>query len=301
VSQSDLTGLKLRLISELTERQQPNGGFSNNHDETARPDATAWALTALQRTDFAENRLNEGREYLTQFQSLDGRISLSKENDNITWITPISLLAWGGHEDFLTHRTKAEKFLLSVSGEHFVQKGNALGFDTSIRGWPWILSTHSWVDSTAYAILALRSIKALVTPLHPRIDEAVNMLMDRQLESGGWNYGNTSLFGVELRPTMESTALAMTALNNLVESKKLKLSYNYLIDQIQSNSSMLSLSWAVIALRHTLDSEQLSLLLKSYFDQIDSIKMYPTEWISIALIAHTSTQNQSLSWDITTT
>ena len=37
------------------------------------------------------------------------------------------------------------------------------------------------------------------------------MIMDRQLDRGGWNYGNITIFGKELFPIPDSTAIARFA------------------------------------------------------------------------------------------
>lgn len=60
--------------------------------------------------------------------------------------------------------------------------------------------------------LNLLALESAGQAQHARATEARRMLIDRQLESGGWNYGNTKAYCVELRPSMESTGLALHAL-----------------------------------------------------------------------------------------
>ena len=49
------------------------------------------------------------------------------------------------------------------------------------------------------------------------------MMLDRQLPHGGWNYGNTYVFGRELRPMPESTGAALTGLAGQVEVRSRSL------------------------------------------------------------------------------
>jgi hypothetical protein len=101
------------------------------------------------------------------------------------------------------------QFLLGASGTHWEKKEDSpVAHDPSIRGWAWIEDTHSWIDPTVMALLALE-----VTGYreHPRFEEGIRMIMDRQLRQGGWNYGNTMVYGQELRPFPDTTGLALTA------------------------------------------------------------------------------------------
>ena len=83
------------------------------------------------------------------------------------------------------------------------------GHDTSIVGWPWTSGTHSWVEPTALAVLALRR-EGLGT--HVRVQEGIRLLRDRAIVTGGWNCGNKSTYGRALRPYPATTGLALLAL-----------------------------------------------------------------------------------------
>lgn len=69
-------------------------------------------------------------------------------------------------------------------------------FDPSKSGWPWVPGTVSWVAPTALAILAFHAWHRE----SPRIPSALDMLLDRACRHGGWNAGNSVVFGVELDP-----------------------------------------------------------------------------------------------------
>ena len=71
------------------------------------------------------------------------------------------------------------------------------------------------------------------------------MILDRQLSSGGWNYGNKIVFNKELRPIPEYTGIALTALAGLAEKGQIKLSLDYLTNEVQKLRTPLSLAWSI--------------------------------------------------------
>ena len=84
-----------------------------------------------------------------------------------------------------------------------------VGHDTAIVGWPWVADTHSWLEPTAVAILALRREGKVD---HPRVREGLRLIRDRAIPTGGWNYGNNIAFGRDLRPQPAPTGIALLAL-----------------------------------------------------------------------------------------
>ena len=65
-------------------------------------------------------------------------------------------------------------------------------FDPSKSGWPWVPDTVSWVAPTAFSILAFRVWRRESSRTGP----AIAMLLDRACPQGGWNAGNSVVFGV---------------------------------------------------------------------------------------------------------
>ena len=103
---------------------------------------------------------------------------------------------------------RAVRWLLSISGAASPRNVD-LGHDTTLKGWPWVEGTHSWIEPTAFSLLAL---KATGQQAHPRGREAVRLLIDRILPDGGCNYGNTAVLGQTLRPHLEPTGVTLLAL-----------------------------------------------------------------------------------------
>jgi len=183
---------------------------------------------------------------LAQSQSEDGSITIAPDLVHAFWPTPLAVLAWSGSRHHEMQRAKAVEFLLQTGGTHWPRHLNkAVGHDTSLRGWPWIAGTHSWVESTALSIIAL---DVAGHQNHPRVKEAATMLVDRQLPNGGWNYGNTTIFGMELRPSPEYTGAALGALAGRVPAHTVARSIEYLRQDVSQRRTPIALGWGVLGL-----------------------------------------------------
>lgn len=223
----------------------PGGGFANHKNGSCRPDATSWAIIAFLSLNFNDILINSAGKKLTQNQMPDGRIVLSTDQPQACWPTSPAIIAWHNKPEFKDFQNKAVHFMLNFSGQYWKKINSVTGHDTMIKGWPWIEGTHSWVEPTSMAMVAL---EIAGKKNHPRIEEAKRMLMDRQLDSGGWNYGNTSIFDKQLRPMPESTGIALSALHGKVEEKTIDKSLKYLQDNIDQLKSPLSLGWGLLGL-----------------------------------------------------
>jgi hypothetical protein len=113
-------------------------------------------------------------------------------------------------------------------------------------GWPWVAGTHSWVEPTAYAVLALR---AAGKSEHARVREAVELILDRALPEGGWNYGNRRIFDNVLRPFPATTGVALAGLIKEPRDDRIDVAIDYLGRALQRVRAPLSLAWGLIGLR----------------------------------------------------
>ena len=78
----------------------------------------------------------------------------------------------------------------------------------SVPGWGWTADARSLVEPTSRVLLA---VNALTPSDRSTRDEAVGLLRDRQCEDGGWNYGNATVYDVDLRGYAQTTAIALIA------------------------------------------------------------------------------------------
>jgi len=233
-------------LEALRGRELGAGGFSHRPGGEYRVDATAWAVMALSASGTREEFLEKARKRLAAGQMQDGRVCISPEHPEAFWPTPLAILAWHGSPAHHEARSRAVKFLESTTGRHFMKDPEApVKHDTSVRGWPWIENSHSMVEPTALSIIALRIAGHGKTG---RTREGIRMLMDRQLPQGGWNYGNTLVYGQELYPQPENTGIALSALAGRVGRRDVLRSLEYLESRIVRLRAPLSLGWGLLGL-----------------------------------------------------
>lgn len=235
------------LEQTILKRKADNGGFLSSiaHKQPC-PVATSWAILACLACGNKTEAIKIARMYLSTLQREDGRICLDENYTAAFWPTALAILAWQGATDYKNQYNQAIQFLLKTTGIHYKKKADSpLGHDTSIQGWPWIEKTHSWIEPTALSILAL---KIAGYKEHARVKEGIRMIMDRQLDRGGWNYGNITIFGKELFPIPDSTAIAISALVGSVSRADIDKSIYYLKSQIDKIKAPFSLGWGILGL-----------------------------------------------------
>jgi hypothetical protein len=122
--------------------------------------------------------------------------------------------------------------------------------DNGIQGWPWVATTFSWVEPTAWCVLALKKwLRGHSDPAAAdRVAEGERLLLDRVCRVGGWNYGNSNMLGKELFPYVPTTAIALLALQDQRDHEAVKRSLDYLSTHCLDERSGLSLSLSRIAL-----------------------------------------------------
>lgn len=274
-----------RAVEVILGREGEKGGFSAVDLGPVQPDSTAWAALALSAAEIGDTRISRALEMLVEFQGHDGRVVFAPRLSSVYWVTPVAVLSWLMSSDFEEPRQKATDFLLSQSGLHWQNENpEIVGHDTSLRGWPWISGTHSWIEPTSLCMLALH---AAGFKEHRRLDEAVQMILNRQIISGGWNYGNTSVFGTQLQPIPESTGIALSALEGLVPKNRVSLSLEYATEKASQIRTPFSLSWLIFGLgawsgrpKQAREWIQESLDLQSQYGQ------YNTSLLSTLILAY---------------
>ncbi|MGH7258234.1 MAG: hypothetical protein ACREIM_07635 [Nitrospiraceae bacterium] len=234
-------------LQHLSARTVSGGGFTDRPGGLYRPDATAWAIVALKHSDAGRDLLDPARSRLAREQGGDGRIGISPDHPEAFWPTAVAVLAWQGSQAHREAQARAVQFLLRTTGRHLRKESSSpIGHNPALKGWPWIDETHSWIEPTVLSVMAL---DVCGYGDHARVAEAVQLLMDRQLPHGGWNYGNTTVFGQELHPAPESTGAALHALAGRVPRKLVQGSLVYLDRQIGKLRTPIALGWSLLGLR----------------------------------------------------
>ncbi len=252
------------LHDELLRLRQPGPGWGNRPGGAAYVEPTALAalaLSASERPDAAtETRkaVAEAADWLCRLQQADGGLGLSPELPNPRWTTPLAILLWsapgrdGDVRDRKSRdcvsRDRAVKWLLAQRGTTWEPtRESPYGHDTRITGWAWVDATHSWLEPTATAVLALRRVGLAE---HVRTRDGQRLIRDRAIRSGGWNYGNSAVFGADLRPQPAPTGMALLALTGVedVDSPLVRLGCEYLEAILPSTRAPQSLCYGTLAL-----------------------------------------------------
>lgn len=238
----------LRKIVEaaLSRRLLPDGGFVCRPGGAFQVDSTVWGILASRGAVGEQDILEKHRARLIREQGEDGRVWVHREHSESYWPTALAILAWQNSPPSQAAQGRAIRFLLETTGAHRPrQSDEPAGHDTLLKGWPWVGGTHSWIEPTALAVIAL---KATGHGQHDRVHEAIRMILDRQLPHGGWNYGNTLVFWRELHPMPESTGAALAGLAGVVGQEQVARSISYLQGEVDRLGTPISLGWSLLGL-----------------------------------------------------
>lgn len=208
------------------------------------------ALAAM--AAFAEGEVNSAKQatdHLASRQQPDGSVGVTTEALTPKWSTSLAMLAWAtvDRKRYAAEIERGANWLLGVQGTKSPRTTD-LGHDTELVAWPWAEGTHSWLEPTALAVMALR---AAGHSSHPRILEAEKLLIDRLLPEGGCNYGNTSVLGQTLRPHVQPTGIVLLAIrpgSARANDSRVPQSVAYLRKALKETESLVSRSWALLAL-----------------------------------------------------
>jgi uncharacterized protein (DUF362 family) len=236
----------LQTIANLA---HPDGGWGYSLGQPAHLEPTCLTLLALSlEPEKYEPLIRRGLEALERNAAPDGSYRLERGRPQAVWPTPLVIFtrsALGHSIDQLQHHVER---LLAIQGRVVKadpEVADMMDIDLNRIGWPWALNTFSWVEPTAWAVLALRQIG-----LGPseRAAEGARLLLDRAFEQGGINYGNRLILGKLTDPIPTPTALMLLALQGHGDHPRLGAAKSYLRRSIERTQDLEHLSWAKLAL-----------------------------------------------------
>ncbi len=165
------------------------------------------------------------------------------------WTTALALCTLTVLNEISVASDRALRWLLEERGKEghwfwrwkFKTADRNVQFDPDKYGWPWISGSASWVIPTAFSIIAIKQFTVCnrSEASEKRIHLGVDMLLDRACVDGGWNSGNSIVYGVPLRAHVDATAIALLALQDeqrvrQAQAQKVEYSSNRLRSFIQN-------------------------------------------------------------------
>jgi hypothetical protein len=231
----------------------PGGGWSFYGSGQASIEATCFAELALANT-------HPGRtgKLLLHAQRDDGAWPAFVGDPDASWTTALAISTLSALNDSSPAPQRAVAWLLNTRGREghwlwrwkFKTSDRQVHFDPDKFGWPWISGTNSWVIPTAFSLIALKQFTACTRSKLSagRIRTGVDMLLDRACVGGGWNAGNSVVYGVALAPQVEPTAIALLALQDEPQSELIRQSLAWLKAQTAGRHSVSGLAWAILTL-----------------------------------------------------
>ncbi len=250
-----MTSRLLRTAAFLKSHQNPDGGWGYAPRRRSLVEPTAFAVLALQAGNETA-AAGRGLGFLRTCLKPSGAIGLDPRGTDGNWMAYAALLAFhalGASEE--ERRVKAWILAFEDASDRFsktdlAEIASRFRYDASIPGWAWTPRTTAWIEPTALFILALRS--AGVPAADKRIRSGTDLILDRRVPSGGWNFGNPFSKGYELEATAMSTSLALAALGAAgVAAKRPEVAagFRYLERVLDAGLSTASLAWMLLASR----------------------------------------------------
>jgi hypothetical protein len=236
----------------LVERAAPSGGWSYYPQQPSRIEPTCWAMLAIGPSPASARdtaAVAGARAFLHGLQRADGLlVEPATPGPNYGW-NGLSLLALNARED-LEVVDRLATGLLAVKGVQIEGSGpQVVRQDSRLQAWSWTEGTFSWIEPTAYCVLALKARRVGGPLVAQRLAEAEAVLFDRVCEPGGWNYGNSQVLMQDLRPYVPTTALALLALQDKRDHPIVQRSLEWLASHAVSEPSTMALSLAAIGLQ----------------------------------------------------
>jgi hypothetical protein len=244
------------LTRSLEERRLPLGGWSYLNSSQTSVEATSLAAMALSSESSDASR--SGIEQLLHLQRRDGGWPAFLGDSEGSWTTALALCALNEMTDFAGAREQGFHWLIAERGLEahwfwrwkFKTADRNVRFDPDKYGWPWISGSASWVIPTAFSIIAIKQYTVCNrrAESEKRIHFGIEMLLDRACVDGGWNSGNSVVYGVALRPHVEATAIALLALQDEQRTEVIQKSLSWLRQNAGGIDSVSSLAWCILSL-----------------------------------------------------
>jgi hypothetical protein len=180
----------------LGDLRNDDGGYPPSPGAESEPEATAMAALALDDSD--------ARKWLLEHQQDDGGVLIGPPALRNDSATALAALALDG-----AARERALDYLVAHRAQP-IAYDERFPHDPETRGWGWTSLTFGWVEPTSRALLALKVHR----PRAAEIADGIAVLVDRECDGGGWNYGNREVLDTMLEPFLQTSAAGLMAVQD---------------------------------------------------------------------------------------
>ena len=226
--------LREELLVLLQSSQNADGGWAFHTGGESRVEPTCWAVRALAdgKSGVTVPEIARAVGFLKSKQLGDGSWPANDGMQAGGWITSLACGVLAGCseapapelqkaieaglqwlcDDYPRDSSGWQKFLNKIQS-----KKNLVEQSDEFRGWGWTPRTSSWVEPTAFALMAFADTKPgaqLAKSIAERRAMAIGLLCDRMCPRGGWNCGNPRVYGVDGDPLVLPTCWALLALRD---------------------------------------------------------------------------------------
>ena len=212
----------------LAGAQNSDGGWGYRRGKQSATEPTAWALLALHSSadcnEFS-SAMQHGKEWLLAAQLPDHSWPAFGEFPEGRWLTSLACLALRQYGEspiaiaagaqWLCNEMPGDSALWRRALRALFAKRGVVRQNSALRGWSWTPGTSSWVEPTACALILLHRLysgKVYPADAEKRRVLAEAMIYDRMCPGGGWNAGNSEVYGVAGEPLIGPTVWALIAL-----------------------------------------------------------------------------------------
>jgi len=233
------TAARVQLNAALWALRNPDGGWPYYRGRRSRLEPTSWALLAT-GAPFDSTSLGA-------WIGADGLlVEPGIPHPNFAF-NGLAALAAGTSAAPAPILAGLLRGLVAARGED-APANPAARLDSSLQGWSWMPGTFSWVEPTAWCTLALKR-HGSGTAAAERVAVGERLLRDRVCADGGWNYGNSEVFGQALPAHVPPTAGAVLALQDHPSDALLTRAASFLEVRALQEGSTTALALCALALR----------------------------------------------------
>jgi len=236
----DVSSARTQLIARLYQQRNADGGWPYYAGRKSRLEATSWALLA---TGSAVTTTP-----LPTWKRAGGfLVEPSTGEVNIAFNALAVLCARGAGGEYTALFDGVTTALIESRGVAVAQNPYARQ-DSSLQAWSWTSGAFSWVEPTAWALLALKRWAAPSASVRVRIATGEAVLRDRACPGGGWNYGNPEVYGKALPGHVPPTAIGVMALQDRMNEPRVGQAVAFLERQALLEGSTTALALSLLAL-----------------------------------------------------